>query len=292
MLNLGSAGKGLGNGMSGGFLYQYDPDGVIRGRVSEDSLLVFPIADDEHGGFHAEAVRLLLGWHHDATGSELAAGLLADWEHTRERIFCGMPRALLLTQDADAILAASSRRQLLDELATSVATEQLRSFKRHYRDGRPVLTGRVPAGGGDDMYGLLSAYTVFTIARQLAQQRVPAALGPDDPRVHSAARTLILTEDFFVMQKVMKYLRDRLDPLDDAELATLISARRLSDYTRSLELRNVRGMDAPGTYGWILHQRARNDARIDRARFDRLLAEAALDDLTADALRALDRTAS
>ena len=212
MLNLGSAGKGLGNGMSGGFLYQYDPDGVIRGRVSEDSLLVFPIADDEHGGFHAEAVRLLLGWHQDATGSELAAGLLADWERTRERIFCGMPRALLLTQDADAILAASSRRQLLDELATSVATEQLRSFKQHYRDGRPVVTGRVPAGGGDDMYGLLSAYTVFTIARQLAQQRVPAALGPDDPRVHSAARTLILTEDFFVMQKLMEYPPARPDP--------------------------------------------------------------------------------
>ena len=27
VLNLGSFGKGLGNGMSGGFLYQYDPSG-------------------------------------------------------------------------------------------------------------------------------------------------------------------------------------------------------------------------------------------------------------------------
>ena len=291
VLNLGAAGKGLGNGMSGGFLYQYDPDGTVRGRVSEDSLLVFPLTADEHGGFHAEAVRLLLGWHRAATGSELAGRLLADWEHSRAHFFCGMPRALLLTQDADAILAASSRRQLLDELATSVATEQLRSFKQHYRDGRPVLNGRVPAGGEDDMFGLLSSYTVLTIAGRLALQRVPGALGSDDPRVRAAARKLVLTEDFFVMQKVMKYLRDRLDPLDDSELATLISARRLTDYTRSLELRNVRGMDAPGTYGWILYQRARNAARTDRARFDRLLAEAALDDLAADAARTLDRTA-
>ena len=79
MLNLGAAGKGLGNGMSGGFLYQYDPDGVVRSRVSDDSLLVFGIADDEHGDFHSAAVRLLLGWHRDATGSELAARLLADF---------------------------------------------------------------------------------------------------------------------------------------------------------------------------------------------------------------------
>ncbi|MFT3860207.1 glutamate synthase-related protein [Micropruina sp.] len=281
VLNLGSAGKGLGNGMSGGFLYQYDPDGTVRSRVSEDSLLVFGLNDHEHGDFHAEAARLLLGWHRDATGSPLATRLLDDWENTRRQIFCGMPRALLLTQDADAILASSSRKHLLDELATSVATEQVRTLKRHFRDGRPVLNGRVPAGEADDMFGLLSSYTVFSIAQRIAQQRGGAE-----------ARTLILTEDFFVMQRVMKYLRERLDPLSDGELATLISARRLTDYTRSLELRNVRGMDAPGTYGWILHQQARNEARTDRARFDRLLAEAALDDLATDAVRSLERTAS
>jgi glutamate synthase (NADPH/NADH) large chain len=29
VLNLGGFGKGLGNGMSGGFLYQYDPSGEL-----------------------------------------------------------------------------------------------------------------------------------------------------------------------------------------------------------------------------------------------------------------------
>lgn len=290
VLNLGSAGKGLGNGMSGGFLYQYDPEGTIRDRVSDDSLLVFPLDDAAHGEFHEAAVRLLLGWHRDVTGSALAERLLADWQTTRQHIFCGMPRALLLTQDADAILAGASRKQLLDELATSVATEKLRFFKQHYRERRPVLGGRVPqntADDMDDMFGLLSSYTVLAIASELAQQRVPGAAGPDDPRVHDAARKLVLTEDFFVMQRVMKYLRVKLDPLDDAELATLISVRRLSDYTRSLELRNVRGMDAPGTYGWIIHQRSKNAARTDAARFDALLAESALEDLAAGAARLL-----
>ncbi|ALJ19600.1 glutamate synthase-related protein [Microbacterium sp. No. 7] len=281
VLNLGPAGKGLGNGMSGGFLYQYDPEGAIADRVSADSLVVFPLTDHEHGGFHEQAVLLLLRWHEEATGSEVARRLLADWESARRHVFCGMPRALLLAQDADAILAASTRKQLLDELATSVATEKLRSFKQHYRDGRPVLQGRAPEATSGEVFDLLSSYTVLSVAHELALQRVPGASGPDDPKVHDAARKLVLTEDFFVMQKVMKYLRDKLDPLEDEELAAIVATRRLDDYTRSLELRNVRGMDAPGTYGWIIHQRAKNAARADRARFDRLLTASALDDLAA-----------
>ncbi|WP_159498707.1 glutamate synthase-related protein [Microbacterium sp. 18062] len=287
VLNLGTAGKGLGNGMSGGFLYQYDPTGTLRERVSRDSLLVLPITDPAHGAFHEDAARLLLTWHAEATGSSLARRLLADWEQTRRHVFCGMPRALLLTQDADAILAATGRRQLLDELARSVATEKLRSLKQNYREGRLVLSGRAPRMGdaSADMFELLSSYTVLNVAHELAQQRVPGAAGPDDPRVQDVARRLVLTEDFFVMNKTMKYLRERLDPLADDELATLVASRRLADYTRSLELRNVRGIDAPGTYGWILHQLAKNAARTDRARFDELLTRSALDDLASVAGR-------
>jgi glutamate synthase (NADPH/NADH) large chain len=108
---------------------------------------------------------------------------------------------------------------------------------------------------------------------------VPGATGPDDPRVEDAVRKLILTEDFFVMQRVVRYLRDALERFDDAELAALIAAKRLDDYKRSLELRNVRGIDAPGTYGWILHQDRKNRGRADLSRFDEVIATASLDDL-------------
>ncbi|PRY14467.1 glutamate synthase-related protein [Kineococcus rhizosphaerae] len=287
VLNLGPAGKGLGNGMSGGFLYQYDPTGAVREKVSTDSLLVSPVA----GGFHEDAVKLLLTWHHEATGSELAARLLADWDTTREHVFCGMPRALLLYQDVDAIAAAATRRELLDELATSVAGEKLRSFKQDYRQGRPVAGGRTPAagaGGAADTFALLSSFVVLSAAQDLALERVPDATGPDDPRVTSAVRKLVLTEDFFVVQKVLKYLRDTLEPFEDAELATLVAAKRLDDYKRSLVLRNNRSTDAPGTYGWIMHQHARNTERFGSsrwARFDELLTTAALDDLAGRAER-------
>ncbi|MDO0917349.1 glutamate synthase-related protein [Streptomyces sp. DT2A-34] len=282
VLNLGGFGKGLGNGMSGGFLYQYDPTGELAGRVSADSLLVFPVTDTEHGAFHEAAVRLLLAWHLEATGSPLAARLLEDWEGERRHVYCGMPRALLLYQDATEILAAATRNELLDELATSIASDKLRAFKVDYRDRRTVLGGRAPAfgdQGSDDMFSLLSSYTVLGVAQDLALKRVPGASGPDDPRVTEAVRNLVLTEDFFVKQRVVKYLRGTLERFDDGELATLIAIKRLDDYKRALRQRNNLSVDAPGTYGWIMHQNAKNAGRVRAARFDELLATAALDDI-------------
>ncbi|WP_416970435.1 glutamate synthase-related protein [Streptomyces sp. 4F14] len=282
VLNLGGFGKGLGNGMSGGFLYQYDPREELAGRVSGDSLLVFPVTDTAHGAFHEEAVRLLLSWHAEATNSPLARRLLEDWEAERRYVYCGMPRALLLYQDATEILAAATRPQLLDELATSIASDKLRAFKVDYRDRRTVLDGRAPAfgdQGSDDMFSLLSSYTVLGVAQDLALKRVPGASGPDDPRVAEAVRNLVLTEDFFVRQRVVKYLRGTLERFDDGELATLIAIKRLDDYKAALRQRNNLSVDAPGTYGWILHQNTKNAGRVRAARFDELLANAALADI-------------
>ncbi|ROP61122.1 glutamate synthase-related protein [Curtobacterium sp. ZW137] len=288
VFNLGGFGKGLGNGMSGGFLYQYDPSGQVAERASTDSLLVFPVTDTTRGAFHEDAARLLLEWHVEATGSELAGRLLADWDTTRTHVFVGMPRALLLTQDAEAILAAATRNELLDELATSTATDKLRAFKVDYRDRRTVLDGRAPALGdqGDDMFSLLSSYTVLGVAQDLALERVPGATSPNDPRVAEAVKNLVLTEDFFVKQRVVKYLRGTLERFTDDELATLIAIKRLDDYKRALTQRNNRSMDAPGTTGWIMHQNAKNDGRVRAARFDELLATAALEDIAGRAPQA------
>ncbi len=289
VLNLGGFGKGLGNGMSGGFLYQYDPSGEVVDRASTDSLLVFPVTETERGAFHEAAARLLLEWHLEATGSALAARLLAEWETAREHVFVGMPRALLLTQDADAILAAATRSELLDELASSVATDKLRAFKTDYRDRRTVLDGRAPALGdqGEDTFSLLSSYTVLGVAQDVARERVPGAAA-GDPRLGEAVRNLVLTEDFQVKQRVVKYLRGTLDAFADDELATLVAVKRLDDAKRAFAQRNNRSSDAPGTTGWIMHQNAKNAGRRRAARFDELLATAALEDI---ARRAVPATA-
>ncbi len=282
VLNLGAFGKGLGNGMSGGFLYQYDPDGEISGKVSSDSLVTFPLTAAEE--FHEQAVLLLLDWHIAATGSARARRLREDWQQVREHIVCGMPRALLLYQDADAILQAATRRELLDELATGIATDRLHALKLDYRNQRVVAGGRVPHSGGgsvSDMFSLLASYSILNAARALATERVTGAVAPDDPRIDDGVRKLILTEDFFVMQRVVKYVREALESLEDAELATLIAAKRLGDYKASLERRNVRSIDAPATYGWILYQNRKNAAVLNPDRFDEAIAKASLNDLVA-----------
>lgn len=61
VLNLGSFGKGFGNGMSGGFVYQYDPYGDLPKKVSHDSILLGSITgEDEQASIHNQAVHQLL----------------------------------------------------------------------------------------------------------------------------------------------------------------------------------------------------------------------------------------
>lgn len=285
VLNLGSFGHGFGNGMSGGFVYQYDPYGDLPRKVSHDSILLGAIGDehDPHAGFHAAAIRSLLEWHVEATGSEKARWLLENWESELHNFVYGMPRALLLYQDSDAILQARSRKDLADELAQALAEFQLRKFKLAYRQGRPVLNGRVPAYGEtdtQDMFALLNNYTVLSMAQSLALLRNPGASGPSDPNVEKAVRNLILTEDFALMSRLARYARDAIADYDDLQLAVMVADKRLSDYRRALAGRNTLSMDSPGTYGWIIHQMRKNIEQIGRIPgFEELFAKQAISDI-------------
>lgn len=289
VLNLGAFGKGFGNGMSGGFAYQYDPYGTLRDHVAHDSVLLGSLTDgSDMAAVHSQAIHLLLQWHVEATGSERARWLLEHWEAERAHFVYVMPRALLLYQDSEEILKAKPRKELLEELSTALAAHQVRQFKLAWRDGAPVLGGAAPGYGETDsprMIALLNHYTVLNLAQQLAIARLtpagsPASLSCDDPAVQKAVRNLLLTEDFALMQKLQRHARSAIEHYSDAELAALIAAKRLADYKTALSLRNIRSMDAPGTYGWILHQDAKNATVLGSIpAFDELFAKAALAEL-------------
>ena len=282
VLNLGTFGKGFGNGMSGGFVYQYDPYGDLPKKMSHDSILLGSIGDETEpmAAVHADTVRLLLEWHLAATGSRKARWLLENWESEKHNFVYGLPRALLLYQDSDAILKAKSRKDLVEELSTALAAHQVRKFKLAYRDRRAILNGAVPGYGETDtegMFALLNNYTVLSMAQSIALARVPGARGPSDPAVEKAVRNLLLTEDFSLMQKLARYARDAIADYDDEALAVMVAAKRLDDYRQALKGRNTRAIDSPGTYGWILHQSARNIERIGRIpSFEELFARQAI----------------
>ncbi|EYR81275.1 glutamate synthase-related protein [Shinella sp. 838] len=282
VLNLGTFGKGFGNGMSGGFVYQYDPYGDLPKKMSHDSILLGAIGDegDAMAVVHADTVRLLLEWHLAATDSKKAQWLLENWESEKHNFVYGLPRALLLYQDSDAILKAKSRKDLVEELSTALAGHQVRKFKLAYRDRKAVLNGNVPGYGETDtegMFVLLNNYTVLSMAQSIALARVPGARGPSDPAVEKAVRNLLLTEDFSLMQKLARYARAAVADHDDEALAVMVAAKRLDDYRQALKGRNTRAIDSPGTYGWILHQSARNIERIGRIpSFEELFARQAI----------------
>jgi glutamate synthase (NADPH/NADH) large chain len=277
VLNIGGFGKGVANGMSGGFLYQYDPRGELSANVSGDSVLVLPLAE---APFHEAAARMLLEWHVAATGSTKGRALLDDWESTRLQVVYTMPRALLQYQDCDAILQSKTRKELLDELSAALAGHQVHKFKRSYREGIPVLSGSSPGYGDTDteeMFALLNYYTVLNMAQQLALSRTPGAPDAADPRIDKAVRNLILTENFFLVQKLQKHAREAIDGFNDEDLAVLIADKRLTDYKEALRQRNVLSTDSPGTYGWILYQSAKNLGKIGRLpSFEELFAHQAL----------------
>lgn len=291
VFNLGGYGNGLGNGMSGGFLYQYDPGCELAERISNDSVIVGAITGvgDPLAPIHHHAAFTLLQMHAEATGSALATRLLENWETERHYVSYALPRALLAHQDADTLMATLSPRALRDELVGAMALGQIRTLKTDLRSGTPVVEGVVPEYGHTDdadMYRLLGAFTVFELAREVAGARLNhrgarAATGsPSEEFLARSARNLILTEDHDLIARVSRYVRDILAQYDSEQIAALISAKRVDDYKAALERRNVRSMDAPGTYGWILHQDRRNRERLGRLpSFDELFAMRAIPDV-------------
>ena len=280
VLNLGAFGKGFANGMSGGFAYQYDPYGELANSASHDSILIGHVSDgDAEAGIHGAAVRQLVEWHFAATQSRKADWLLGNWEAEAGHFAYALPRALLLYQDADAIRAAKPRKDLLEELATALASHQVRKLKRAWRAGEPVLMGRAPGRAvmtEGETYEILNNWTVLETAQELARTRLKA-VSADEPAVRKAARNLILTEDFALMARLLRHAREAISGYSDEELAVMISAKRIGDYKEALARRNILSMDSPGTYGWILHHDRRNREAIGRIpSFEELFAHEAL----------------
>ncbi|MEM9852524.1 MAG: glutamate synthase large subunit, partial [Pseudomonadota bacterium] len=283
ILNLAGFSKGYGNGMSGGFAYQYDPEGQLPAMLSRDSVFMGKLTDgSEHASIHEEAIKQMLRWHVEATRSAVGTDLLQNWDETRRHMAWIMPKALLQYQDADAILAARGRKELVEELSTALAAHQVTVLKSAWKQGRPVNKGQVPAYGEmdtEEMFRLINSYTVLEQAQVIAAKRVGS--GTQAAR-DKAARNLILTEDFSLMAALAKHAKKAIEDYDDAGLAVLVSNKRLADFKRALSLRNILSMDSPGTYSWILHQDRKNRAALgDIPSFDALFAQTSLPDVVA-----------
>ncbi|NHK26847.1 glutamate synthase large subunit [Parvularcula flava] len=266
VINLSHFGKGMCNGMSGGFAFQYDPEGLLEHSYSADSVLLLNLGDaTEEAAIMRESVVMLLEEHVKLTNSSRAKRILKNWDTEARNFRYLLPRALAGSQNTYDILRHHSRKQMIEEMATALCKYQLRKFKIAWRDGQNVMSGFTPAFGSaeaNETYVLLNSYTVMHMATRLAMTRLPGQPAPQDPEVQKAMKKLILTEDFALMQQLMKYARSALGNYSDEQLGVLVSDKRLKDYKEALSRRNVLSMYAHGTYGWIMLKDRENRERL------------------------------
>ena len=102
VLNLGTTGRNLGAGMSGGVAYIYDEAGdFIQNRLNPDMVNVYQLI--ECGDDELELVRAKIEKHVELTGSARGREILEDWPATAGKFLKIMP------QDYERVLHAQNR---------------------------------------------------------------------------------------------------------------------------------------------------------------------------------------
>jgi glutamate synthase (ferredoxin) len=120
VINLGSTGRNLGAGMSGGVAYIYDESGdFVHKNLNPDMVNVYGLIECEDS--EIEAVKVKLEQHVQYTGSERAQAILKDWPETAGKFLKVLP------QDYERVLQAMKRaeeRGLTGDNAIQAAFEE------------------------------------------------------------------------------------------------------------------------------------------------------------------------
>lgn len=267
IVNLGSYGKGLGNGMSGGTAFQYDPSGQIAEQCSQDSVMVNQLTDDSAlmQGYE-QALTLHLSLHVTHTGSALAKSLLDDWEKARQHFYVLIPRALYNYHCSDAILANSDRKSLIEELSQAWGTWHLKRIAKAYFSNNDLFDGKLPSYGERDTKLICQYINAMGILRRAL------ALADSTDKVtnhgvdrNTMARHLIEAEDRKLLELLFKDVKAALADYSDEALAALLADKRVRDYKESFERREVWDTRAWGTTVWIIERDRANLAEMGQA---------------------------
>ena len=261
IVNLGSYGKGFGNGMSGGSAYQYDPQGNIIDRCSQDSVTAMSImGDDELLQGQRDALLMHIKEHFIRTGSPKAEALLANWSKEVKNFYLVMPKALYNFHTAEKIISLNTRKQMIEELAVFTAMSSLKTLKLAYDNNQPLFDGQVPSYGDCDSE-LICNFINDTAILHKAMVQASNITGLN---VNDYAKNLIVTLDRKLHDNLVKEAKDVLDAYRDEELANLLADKRITDYKTSMQLREVSDTQAYGTTVWIMSRSKINAVALAR----------------------------
>ncbi|QGJ70229.1 Glutamate synthase large subunit [Planctomycetales bacterium 10988] len=259
VINLGTFGKGFGNGMSGGNAYQYDPHGRFDLLHNPQSIRYGNLdAPTTEAQAHAVIVKVALEEHLERTGSDRAKMILENWEESKKDFKFATPNALYETQCADEIKESMTDKAMIEELSLAEASRQLQTLGDAYTNGRSLFAGSVPAPGDWEsplIHQLVHAYSILAKATDLAQDELRRAnMQPDDEMLRISIRHLIVNQDRKLLDMLSKESREVLQKLNSDELAQKLARKRVEDYKVSMKMRDVQENNSLGMTAWIMQQ--------------------------------------
>ncbi|MDD7986288.1 glutamate synthase-related protein [Lentisphaera marina] len=266
ILNLGTFGKGWGNGMSGGNAYQYDPNNKLPLFYNQDSVIIKKCDGSDSSEVHENIIKYLLEEQVKFNHSEIAESILANWEVEKNHFYYAIPLALYETQTWDCLLKNTSRKEMLEELASNYTHVQLEQIKDAYKNETRLFKGKTPAIGDTDtalIFRLISRYSIFCKASRITLDKMNKFdLALKDETLAKYIKNIIFTEDKGLMELLLKVSRDVLSKFDDELLAKSLADKRVYDYKKALYLRDVLENNSLGSYAWIIEQDLKNQEAI------------------------------
>jgi glutamate synthase (NADPH/NADH) large chain len=244
VVNLGSFGKGFGNGMSGGIAYQYDVDGQFVESCSKDSVLTVPLIEQNPG--YEESLKWHLEQHVRFTGSDKAKDILEDWATSRTLFTLVVPLALLHSQHPDSILASHSRKKMLEELIQGQANNLIEAVHFAYRDKKSI------AGGLSPQYGDMDTPLICDLLTHSGVLHRAYNLTKDGANDAKAIERMFELKDKKLYDQLLKDVKEAVSSYQDEELAVLLANKRIQDYKASLARRDVWDTHSRGTTVWII----------------------------------------
>ena len=278
VVNLSHYGKNLGNGMSGGTAYQYDPSGNIVTQCSQDSVVALRL--DEQTPLclgHEAALLYHLECHIDATGSTHAQSLINNWAEHKAHFYVLIPKTLYSYHCPNNIVDSNERRTMLEELSQAWANRLLKeaqiAYQQNEDDGKYLFDGQLPDYGDRDtslIYQYVISAGVFHRAHEAAKKLASQSTARTS---EDSAKYLVTTLDRKLQETLVKDTKEALASYESDALSCLLAQKRVQDYKDALERREVWDSNAFGTSVWILHRdNCVQEALRQHRPFEQLLA--------------------
>ena len=250
IVNIGSYGKGFGNGMSGGTAYQYDPSQQLPERCSQDSIEVFSLIEDSPlARGNEEALLEHLYSHKNRTESNLVTTILENWEEERKHFYYIVPKSLINYHRGENIFKMLNRKTMIEELSVAVAKNNVKVIADAYQAKSKLFDGEIPHYGDNVNSELTSKLVTALGLYRRAAAEAKKVSKHDVPR---NAKKLIITQERKFMDILYKDMKEAFVDYSDEALAHLLANKRVEDYKEASCNREVADTNALGSTVWIL----------------------------------------